>query len=71
MALAFASLIVLLVCMLIVFKINGVKISTATLILSSSAFYSLIIAGIVVYLFATILFYFLAKREFNKGVNVD
>ena len=70
-AMAFASLAVLTVAMIIVLLINKVKFSTSNLILSSSAFISVLLTGIVVYTASTILFYCLAKREFNKGVNID
>lgn len=68
---AFASLSVLAVIMIIVLLINGIDLSTSTLILSNTAFMSVLITGIIVYSVISILFYFLAKREFNKGVNVD
>lgn len=71
MAFAFASLAVLSIVMLIVLSVNGVKIVTSSLVLSYSAAISVVVAGILVYTLVTILFYFLTKREFNKGVNVD
>ena len=70
-AMAFASIIVLAIAMVVVLSIFGVKLSAATLVLSSGAFYSVLVTGIVVYSIISVLFYFLAKREFNKGVNVD
>ena len=70
-ALSLASLAVLAVVMLVVLLAHGVEISTSTLFLPKSAFISVLITGIVVYLGVAILFYFLAKHEFNKGVNVD
>ena len=57
--------------MIIVLSINGIKLSSSTLVLSSSAFMSVIITGIIVYLVITTIFYFLTKKEFSKGVNVD
>ena len=69
-AMAFASLAALAIIMVIILKINGLNLST-TLILSNSAFLSIILTGIIVYSAITILFYFLTKHEFNKGVNVD
>lgn len=71
MAFAFASLAVLSIVMLIVLSVNGVKIVTSSLVLSYSAAISVVVSGILVYTLVTILFYFLTKREFNKGVNVD
>ena len=65
------SLTFLSVVLIIVFIASGIDLSAETLVLSSSMFMSIIIAGIITYLFITTLFYFLAKKEFNKGVNVD
>lgn len=68
---AFASISILAAIMIIVLVINGVSLSSTTLILSNTAFVSVLITGILVYLAISVLFYFLAKREFNKGINVD
>lgn len=68
---AFASITILSLIMIIVLSINGIKLSSSTLVLSSSAFMSVIITGIIVYLAITTIFYFLTKKEFSKGVNVD
>ena len=68
---AFAAIIVLVVALIVVLIINGIKLTTTSLVLSVSAFYSVIITAIVLYSAVSVLFYFLAKREFNKGVNVD
>jgi len=70
-AFSFAAITVLSISLIIVLAINGVKLTSATLILSSSSFMSVVITGIVVYCLVITLFYFLTKREFNKGVNVD
>ena len=68
---SFAALSVLSVVMLIVLSINGVSITSETILLSNSVFNSIVISGIVVYSAVSVLFYFLARREFNKGVNID
>lgn len=68
---AFMSITILSIFMIIVLAINGVKISSSTLTLTNSAFISVIIAGIMVYCAIIALFYFVTKQEFNKGVNVD
>ena len=68
---AFAAITVLAISMIIVLMINGVKLTTTSLVLSVTAFYSVIITAIVIYSAVSVLFYLLAKREFNKGVNVD
>ena len=70
-ACAFAAITVLAISLIIVLSINGIKFTTTSLVLSATAFYSVIVSAIVIYLAVTILFYSLAKREFNKGVNVD
>ena len=68
---AFIAITVLAVVMVIVLSINGIDLASSALMLSSKIFYSVVLTGIIVYLIVTIVFYFLAKREFNKGVNVD
>ena len=70
-AMAFVAITILSIAMIVVLAINGVKMTSATLILSSSAFMSVLITGIVVYSAISVAFYFLARKEFNKGVNVD
>lgn len=63
--------IVLGLAMLGVLLIFKVDFASETLILSGNALLALLITGIVVYLAIGVLFYFLAKKQFNKGVNVD
>lgn len=70
-AFAFSAMTALSVVMMIMLAINGIDLTSATVLLSSKSFFSLISTGIVTYSFVTILFYFLARKEFNKGVNVD
>ena len=68
---AMASIAVLAVVLVIVFVICGIELTTSTLMLSSSALFAVVISAIVIYLGISTLFYFLTRREFNKGVNVD
>ena len=68
---SFCSITVLSIAMLIVLAINKVEFTGATMILTKTAFMSIILTGIVVYTIVTILFFFLTKFELNKGVNVD
>ena len=68
---AFSALAVLAIVMLIVLSICGVELSAATLILPRKAFFCVIATGIIIYSAIAVLFYFLTKREFNKGVNID
>lgn len=68
---AFASMMVLSIIMIIVLVINGVDLSSSTLVLTNTGFLSIVLTGIIVYSIISVLFYFLSKKEFNKGVNVD
>ena len=68
---AIAAALTLLVIMLIVLAINGVKLTSSTLTLSKTAFYSVMLTGIITYCIVIAVFYFLTKHHFNKGVNVD
>lgn len=70
-AFAFASIIVLFLIILAVLALNGVQLTSATLTLTSTTLYSVLITGIVVYTAISVLFYFLTKRFFRQGVNVD
>ena len=70
-AFAFVSLTVLSVAMVVVLLINNVNLTSTMLTLSSGAFLSIVLTGIIVYSAVITLFYFLTKKEFNKGVNVD
>ena len=71
LGISFAAITVLFICLLIVLKVNGIKFTTTSLLLSSSAFMSVLVSAIVIYMAVAVLFYFLAKKEFKKGVNVD
>ena len=68
---AFAFLTALSIVMIIVLVINKVNLSSSTLILSNTAFISVLLTGIIVYSLAILACYFLTKHQFNKGVNVD
>ena len=68
---AFASLFVLFIIMFTVLSINGIKLTSTTLILSKTAFYSVLITGIITYSLVIMVFYFLTKHHFNKGVDID
>lgn len=70
-AFAFASSTILSIAMIVVLLINKVSLSSSTLVLSTTSFFSIILTGIIIYSAVIMLFYFLAKKEFNKGVNVD
>ena len=70
-AFAFASLTVLAVFMIIILTLNNINLSAQVMMLPKNAFVWITATGIVVYLAISTLFYFLAKKEFNKGVNID
>ena len=70
-ALAFLAITILVVIMVIVLVCHGVDLTSNTLALSGSALLSIIITGITVYVAITVVFYFLTKRAFRQGVNVD
>lgn len=57
--------------MVVVMLICGINLTAETLELNSSLFYSIVLTGICVYSIMIVLFYFLAKREYNKGINID
>lgn len=68
---SFIAITILSIILLIVLMINDVKLSSTTIMLNSTTFLSIICSGIIVYLAFIVLFYFLTKHEFNKGVNID
>ena len=70
-AISLIAITLLSIVMLIVLTINNIKLTSSTLMLSNSVFLSVALTGIVVYSIVIVLFYFLTKIEFNKGVNVD
>lgn len=57
--------------MIIVLVINGVEFASSTLTLTTTTMYSVLITGIVVYTGVVVLFYFLARLLYNKGINID
>lgn len=68
---AFASVLCLIIVMFIVLLINGIKLTSTSLILSPTAYYSVLITGIITYSMIIAVFYFLTKKVFNKGVDID
>ena len=68
---SFISLTVLSIIMISVLSINNVNILSSSLTFSPSAFLSVLLSGIAVYSATTTIFYFLTKKEFHKGVNID
>ena len=68
---SFMAITILSIVMVVILVINGVELSSTMLVLSNTAFMSIVISAIVVYSLIAVLFYFLTKRAINKGVNVD
>ena len=60
-----------LVLSVIVTAITGDLSSLFSNQLTNGAFLSILIIGLISYISYAILFYFLCRKEFNKGVNVD
>ena len=70
-AMSFVAITILAVVMLGVLAMNGLDLSGTSLRLTAPALISVLVTGISVYALFTVVFYFLTKRAFNKGVNVD
>ena len=67
----FISSITTLILAIIVTAITGDLNSLFSNKMTNGAFLTVIIISIISYLSFAIIFYFLCKKEFNKGVNVD
>lgn len=67
----FLSVIVSLLVMLLVFAISGNVSSFFAEKLSSGAFITILVVGIVLYIIYAIIYYFICNKLFKKGVNVD
>jgi hypothetical protein len=68
---AFVAITILSVAMVVVLAINGIDLSSSTLVMTGPALLGLLGTGIAVYSLIAVGVYFLTKHEFNKGVNVD
>ncbi len=68
---SFASSTTLSIVMVIVMLIAGIDLSSSTIVLTSTGFNCIVLTGILVYAVLSVAFYFLAKSQFKKGVNVD
>ena len=55
----------------IIFLISGNLSELGAAQLSQSAFLTVLITGLILYVIYAILFYFICNKIFNKGVNVD
>jgi len=55
----------------IIFAINGNISELLSEQLSQGSFITLIVIALITYIFYSISFYFVCRKEFNKGVNVD
>lgn len=68
---AFVAITILSVFMVAVLAINGVELTSATLVLPYKAIISGLVTGIVVYSLVSVVAHIFTKIEFSKGVNVD
>ena len=66
-----ATMCAMLLVILAVFAIQGNVSMFLSETLSQQAFMSIIVVCLVVYMLASVVFYIIANRLFNKGVNVD
>ena len=67
----FSAMIAVIITAVVVFAIQGNIGTLFASQLSSNAFISILIIGLIVYALYAILFYFISLKAFNKGVNID
>ena len=67
----FCSTVASIIAMVISFALTGNITQLLATQLSQTAFLTVLITGLIIYLGSAIVFYFICKRLFNKGVNVD
>lgn len=67
----FSAMIDVIFTAIIIFAIQGNIGSLFATQLSSTAFMSILIIGLVVYILYAVLCYFISLKAFNKGVNID
>lgn len=67
----FGATIVSIIAMVITFAIGGNLTELAATKLSQSAFTTILVLGLIVYMIYSVVFYFWCNKLFNKGVNVD
>lgn len=65
------SLLTTLIVAVIVFAIGGMLPELTAEVLSQTAFLTLLIMALILYLIYAVVFYFISLKEFKKGVNVD
>lgn len=65
------AMVVTLISVVIVFAISGNAEVLLANVLPQSAFLTLLILALVLYLIYSLVFYYICNRTFNKGVNVD
>ena len=67
----FSSMIAVVVVSVVVLGLQGNISQLLAIQMNNIAFISILIVGLVVYVAYAILFYFISKKLFKKGVNVD
>ena len=65
------AMYVTLLVAVVVFGVSGNLDNLFATVLPQSMFITILVIGIICYFLYSIIFYFLAKRMFEKGVNVD
>ena len=67
----FGSMFVTLILAVTTFAISGNLSELLSEVLSQNAFITILILGLVLYIIYSIVFYFITRKLFNKGVNID
>ena len=67
----FVTMMITIIFAMIVFAIQGSLAELVATTMSQGSFITICIIGLVTYIAAAIVFYFLCQKQFNKGVNVD
>lgn len=67
----FGSMYVTLMVAVAVFAVNGNLSSLFASQMPQSAFLTILVLALVLYVLYSFIFYFIARKQFNKGVNVD
>lgn len=65
------SLVATVICALAVFAVGGMLNQLLASVMTQKAFITLLILAIICYVFYFFIFYFICKKVFEKGVNVD
>jgi len=67
----FSAINVVMIAAVVVFTMQGNISQLFAEQMNQTAFLTLLIVGLIVYILYAIVFYFICRKSFNKGVNVD